>query len=107
MTGVLVFFTATPLALWALEQADVISGSRLIVDSGTGWAFLLLCFAWMFAIVLVGIIALELIWPSTRKLSPVARVRSWAAGQRRGRRYAQIAAIASKHGLDGVWGGGQ
>jgi ubiquinone biosynthesis protein len=99
ITGILVFVAGTPLGLWALESADVVVDGRLMVDDGIAVSFLLLIVGWLFAIVVIAIVAFEFLWPTKPGRNPVNTVRELFRRRDRARRYAQIVAIASRHGL--------
>lgn len=104
VTGVLVVVAGAPLALWALQQADVVDGDVLTVNDAIGALFLLLTIGWLFAIDVIAIVALEFLWPTRPLRNPVAVVREMFRRRDRARRYAEIIAIASRHGL-GVYRG--
>jgi ubiquinone biosynthesis protein len=99
ITGIVVFLAGTPIGLWALENADVIVDGRLVVDDGVAVSFLLLIVGWLFAIVVIAIIAFEFLWPTRPGRNPVNTVRELFRRRDRARRYAQIVTIASRHGL--------
>jgi ubiquinone biosynthesis protein len=99
VTGIVVFVAGTPLAVWALEQADVIDHGRVGVDDAIAALFLALTLGWMFAIVVIAIVALEFLWPTRPLRNPIAVVKDLFRRRDRARRYAQIIGIASRHGL--------
>ncbi|GAA2590153.1 ABC1 kinase family protein [Microbacterium binotii] len=104
VTGVLVVIAGAPLALWALQLADVVDGDVLTVDDAIGALFLLLTIGWLFAIDVIAIVALEFLWPTRPLRNPIVVVRDMFRRRDRARRYAEIIAIASRHGL-GVYRG--
>ncbi|MBZ4488251.1 AarF/UbiB family protein [Microbacterium sp. cx-55] len=99
ITGIVVFLAGTPLCVWALERADVVVGDRVVVDDGVAVLFLLLVFGWLFAVVVIAIVAFEFLWPTKPGRNPVTTVRELFRRRDRARRYAQILMIASRHGL--------
>lgn len=104
VVGAAVFVAGAPLALWALGQAGVVSGGSLVVDDAITILLLLLTLGWLFAIDVIAIVALELLWPTRPLRNPVSVMRDLFRRRDRARRYAQIIAIASRHGL-GVYRG--
>ena len=99
ITGGAVFVAASPVVAWALERAGVVAEGRLVVAGPLAVLFLVLTVGWVFAAVVGTIVTLEFLWPSRPVTGPVALVRDILARRDRSRRYAQIIAIASRHGL--------
>ncbi|KAA9108247.1 ABC1 kinase family protein [Microbacterium rhizomatis] len=99
VTALVVFVLALPIADWSLQQADVIVDGRIVVDDLIAVSFLALTFGWMFAAVVICIITLEFLWPSQGFRNPITTVRDLIRRRDRARRYAQILAIGSRHGL--------
>lgn len=99
ITGIVVFVAGTPLGVWALQRAGVIEGDRVVTDNGVGLLLLLLVVGWLFAIVVIAIVAFEFLWPTKPGRNPVTAVRELFRRRDRARRYAQILMIASRHGL--------
>lgn len=99
VSGVVVFVVGSPLALWSLESADVLDENGIAVDDAIAALFLALTGGWMLAVVVVAIVGLEFLWPTRPVGGPVGLVRGMFRRRDRARRYAQILAIASRHGL--------
>ncbi len=99
ITGAVVFVAASPVVAWTLERAGVVAGGRLVVAGPLAILFLVLTVGWVFAAVVGTIVTLEFLWPSRPITGPVALIRDILARRDRSRRYAQIVAIASRHGL--------
>ncbi|RUA27329.1 MAG: hypothetical protein DSY74_02110 [Actinobacteria bacterium] len=99
VTSAVVFLGSLPLTAWVFEQADVIDGDRVVVESPIVVAFVALVLGWIFAVVVVILVTLEFLWPSRPLGNPVTIVREAFRRRDRARRYAQIVAIASRHGL--------
>ncbi|MDQ1129513.1 AarF/ABC1/UbiB kinase family protein [Microbacterium sp. SORGH_AS_0888] len=99
LVAAVVFVLISPVAYWALEQSGVMRGEELVVGNALAVVFLALTLGWMFAIVVIALITLEFLWPTRPLTNPVTWVRDAYRRRDRARRYAQIIAIASKHGL--------
>lgn len=100
VTAVVVFALCVPIAVWSLEQAAVVTDEGAVrVASPIVLAFLAVVLGWMFAIVVVAIVTLEFLWPSHGLRNPVVAIREAFRRRDRARRYAQIVAIASRHGI--------
>ena len=100
LTALIVFLACLPLATWAMRETDVLDLDDNVTVSGPiALAFLALVAGWIFAIVVVVIVTLEFLWPSHRVRNPVSAIRDAFRRRDRARRYAQILAIASRHGL--------
>ena len=99
VTSAVVFLGSLPLTAWVFEQADVIDGDRVVVESPIVVAFVALVLGWIFAVVVVILVTLEFLWPSRPLGNPVTIVREAFRRRDRARRYAQSVAIASRHGL--------
>ncbi|MFT4306426.1 MAG: AarF/UbiB family protein [Microbacterium sp.] len=94
-----VFLLLSPVAYWTLEQSGVIEGERLVVDRPLALVFLALALGWVFAVVVIVLVTLEFLWPTRPLANPLTVVREAFLRRDRARRYAQIVAIASRHGL--------
>ncbi|MFF2372167.1 ABC1 kinase family protein [Agromyces sp. NPDC058110] len=103
VVSVLVVVAAAPGVLWVMTEAQVVKDDRLIVDDLVAAWFLVLITAWVLAIIMAVLTVLELLFPSRGARNPVVVMREWVARQRRARRFAKIASIASRHGLGGLW----
>lgn len=99
VVAALVFVLISPVAYWALGQAGVMHDDELVVGDALAVVFLALTLGWMFAIVVIALVTLEFLWPTRRLANPLTLVRDAFRRRDRARRYAQIIAIASRHGL--------
>ncbi|MFT4212622.1 MAG: AarF/UbiB family protein [Microbacterium sp.] len=99
VVAAVVFLLLSPVAYWALEQSGVIEGERLVVDGPLALVFLALTLGWVFAVVVIVLVTLEFLWPTRPLANPLTMVREAFLRRDRARRYAQIVAIASRHGL--------
>ncbi|TQJ29966.1 AarF/ABC1/UbiB kinase family protein [Microbacterium sp. SLBN-146] len=99
LTALVVFLLATPVAIWALTEADVYQDGAFVVAGPVALAFVALNLGWMFAAVFIVVMTLEFLWPSRRWRNPITVVRDAIRRRDRARRYAQILAIGSRHGL--------
>lgn len=102
LVSLVVFVVFAPLGVWVLRQAGIMRGSGVLADNPITIGFVLLVLAWMFAIVLIVLIALELMWPARVPVGPIRAIRGALHRRRRAMRYARIVAIASRHGLGGM-----
>lgn len=99
VVAVIVFVVGTPAVLWVLRESRVLDGDRFVVDGPIAAAFFALTMGWLFAAVVVVDLTIEFLWPSRRIGNPVTLVREAFRRRDRARRYAQIVAIASRHGV--------
>ncbi|WJL96803.1 AarF/UbiB family protein [Microbacterium sp. ET2] len=98
--SVLVFLVSAPVALWMLQRSGVLDDDFTFAVQGfIALAFLALTLGWMLAIVVAVIMAVEFLWPSRGFRNPVTAFRQALRRRDRARRYAQIVAIGSRHGL--------
>lgn len=98
--SVLVFLISAPVALWMLQRSGVLDDDFTFAVQGfIALAFLALTLGWMLAIVVAVIMAVEFLWPSRGFRNPVTAFRQALRRRDRARRYAQIVAIGSRHGL--------
>jgi len=105
--GLLVFACGLPFGRWVTAQTGVVSDDRSGVEGSTllAAAVVLLSIAWVFALGVALLVALELVWPTASLRNPVDTVRAALRQRRRTRRYAQILAIASRRGVGWVFHG--
>ena len=75
VTATVVFLGSLPLTVWVFEQADIIDGDRVVVESPIVLAFVALVLGWMFAVVVIVLVTLEFLWPSRPLGNPVTIVR--------------------------------
>jgi ubiquinone biosynthesis protein len=99
VTSLVVFALAAPIAVWSLSEADVYDDGRFVATGSVSIAFVALTIGWMFAAVVIAVMTLEFLWPSRRWRNPITVVRDAIRRRDRARRYAQILAIGSRHGL--------
>ncbi|NYF16764.1 ubiquinone biosynthesis protein [Microbacterium sp. AK009] len=98
--SVLVFLVSAPVGLWMLQRSGVLDDDFVFAVEGfIALAFLALTLGWMLAIVVAVIMAVEFLWPSRGFRNPVTAFRQALRRRDRARRYAQIVAIGSRHGL--------
>ncbi len=95
----IVFLLLSPVASWALGESGVIEGAHLVVEGPLAVVFLALTLGWMFAVVVIVLVTLEFLWPTRPLVNPITLVRDTFRRRDRAKRYAQIIAIASRHGL--------
>ncbi|MFG6444877.1 ABC1 kinase family protein [Microbacterium sp. P07] len=100
VVGLLVFSIGLPFANWTLDQSGLLVDERA---RDTGAALLALgvvalSIAWIFALGLAVLVALEAIFPTRPLPNPIEVVRGAIRQRKRTRRYFQILAIASRHG---------
>ena len=103
VTALVVFLAALPLATWALRVAGVVEGDRIVAETPIALSFVALTLGWLFAAVVVCVVTLEFAWPSHGIRNPITSVREAFRRRDRARRYTQILAIASRHGI-GLFG---
>lgn len=99
VVAAVVFLLAAPVAIWTLEQAEVYAGGVFTVSGPIAVAFLALTIGWMFAAVVIAVLTVEFLWPSRGWRDPVTVIRNAIRRRARAKRYAQILAIGSRHGL--------
>ena len=98
--SVLVFLVSAPVALWMLQRSGVYDADfTLAVEGFIALAFVALTLGWMLAIVVAVIMSVEFLWPSRGFRNPITAFRQALRRRDRARRYAQIVAIGSRHGL--------
>jgi ubiquinone biosynthesis protein len=98
--SVIVFLIGAPVALWILQRSGVLDADfRVAVEVLVAIAFVVLTLGWMFAIVVAVVMAVEFLWPSRGWRNPIQAFRQALRRRDRARRYAQIVAIGSRHGL--------
>jgi len=76
----------------------------LAVDPWVAFVAVVLVFAWAFVLSLCVLLVLELLVPTGTLPTPWRAVRRLRQGRRETRRYAQVVAIAVRHGLGGAFG---
>ncbi|WP_404433700.1 phosphotransferase [Microbacterium lacus] len=99
ITALVVFIVMSPVAVWTLTETDVYRDGQIIVSGSVALAMVALTIGWMLAVVVIVILTMEFLWPSHRWRNPVTIVRDALRRRDRARRYAQILAIGSRHGI--------
>ncbi|GAA1828849.1 AarF/UbiB family protein [Agromyces salentinus] len=105
----LVVFVASVSLLRAVELGSglLAPAGSLAVDRVIFVLFITVAAGWTVACGIGILVALELVWPTRHFGGPVAAVKAFRARRRRARRYAQVLAIASRHGLGPLVHGGK
>ncbi len=99
LTALVVFLLASPIAIWTLSEAEVYADGTFVAPGAVAVGFIAVTVGWMFAVVVIAVLTLEFLWPSHRMRNPISVVRDAIRRRDRARRYAQIVAIGSRHGL--------
>lgn len=110
VVGLLVVVIGIPFAEWVLRQTLGDDGTTLTaISADTVWlalGIIALALAWVFALGVAALVALEAIFPTHPLPNPIDVVRAALRQRKRTRRYLQILAIASRHGLGWMFHGG-
>jgi len=109
VVGLLVFFLGVPSAGWALRQTGLPDASSPIPAEDVWlWIGLIaLSLAWVFALGVAALVASEAIFPTRPLPNPIDVVRAALRQRKRTRRYLEILAIASRHGVGWMFHGGR
>lgn len=99
LTAFVVYFLSLPLVLWVLNITDVYEDGRFIVAEPVAFLFIAVAIAWVFTLVVIVLVALEMVWPSTQNWNPIRTVQELFRRRDRFKRYLKLARIASKYGL--------
>ncbi|WP_213813983.1 AarF/ABC1/UbiB kinase family protein [Glaciihabitans sp. dw_435] len=106
VVGVLVFVCGLPFGFWVAKQSGIVSASGALQSSALiATVVVVLSVAWVFAIGVGILVALELVWPTASLRNPITEIRAALRQRKRTRRYAQILAIASRRGVGWVFHG--
>lgn len=107
IVGLLVFVTGLPFASWVVDQTglDIDASSMTTATAIVAVSVILLSLAWVFAVGVAILVALEAIFPTRPLPNPIDAVRAALKQRKRTRRYLQILAIASKHGAGWLFHG--
>ncbi|WP_291054276.1 AarF/UbiB family protein [Herbiconiux sp.] len=100
VVGLLVFAAGLPFASWVLDGTGLQPDGQ-VQDARHALvvlAVVVLALAWVFALGIAVLVALEAIVPTRALPNPVDAVRAALRQRRRSKRYLQILAIASRHG---------
>ncbi len=103
--GLLVFFLGVPFADWVLRQTG--TSPEPAGEAGLWLALVALAIAWVFALGVAALVASEAIFPTRPLPNPVDLVRAALRQRKRTRRYLEILAIASRHGVGWLFHGGR
>lgn len=108
VVGLLVFFLGVPSAEWTLRQTGLPEGTTVIPAQDVWlWIGLIaLSLAWVFALGVATLVAIEAIFPTRPLPNPVDLVRAALRQRKRTRRYLEILTIASRHGVGWLFHGG-
>lgn len=109
VVGLLVFLLGVPSAGWTLRQTGLADASASIPSEDVWiWAGLItLSLAWVFALGVAALVASEAIFPTRPLPNPIDVVRAALRQRKRTRRYLEILAIASRHGVGWLFHGGR
>ncbi|WJS91486.1 ABC1 kinase family protein [Microbacterium testaceum] len=109
VVGLLVFLLGVPSAGWTLRQTGFPDVSTAIPPEDAWiWAGLItLSLAWVFALGVAALVASEAIFPTRPLPNPIDVVRAALRQRKRTRRYLEILAIASRHGVGWLFHGGR
>lgn len=109
VVGLLVFVLGVPSAAWTLRQTNLTqAGDQIPADDVWLWVGLVaLSLAWVFALGVAALVASEAIFPTRPLPNPVDLVRAALRQRKRTRRYLEILAIASRHGVGWLFHGGR
>ncbi|RFA08591.1 hypothetical protein B7R54_04630 [Subtercola boreus] len=107
VVGILVFVSALPFAFWVGERTGTVSsdGHGFQTSNTVGIIVIVLSVAWIFALGVAVLVALEALVPTRPMANPIDVVRGALAQRRRTRRYLQILEIASRHGAGFIFSG--
>ena len=107
VVGLLVFATGLPFASWLVDQTGLLidGETRSVRDAFIALAVVLLSVAWVFALGIGVLVALEVVFPTRPLPNPVDVVRAAIRQRKRTRRYVQIVGIATRHGAGWIFHG--
>ncbi|MEZ3157412.1 AarF/UbiB family protein [Microbacterium sp. BWR-S6Y] len=109
IVGLLVFFLGVPSAQWTLRQTGLTEATALVpaADVWLWIGLIVLSLAWVFALGVAALVASEAIFPTRPLPNPIDLVRAALRQRKRTRRYLEILAIASRHGVGWLFHGGR
>ncbi|MFB2556384.1 ABC1 kinase family protein [Herbiconiux liangxiaofengii] len=107
VVGLIVFATGLPFATWLLDQTGLLvdDRARSVRDAFVALAVVLLAVAWVFALGIGVLVALEAVFPTRPLPNPIDVVRASIRQRKRTRRYLEIVSIATRHGAGWVFHG--
>lgn len=100
LVGLLVFSVGLPFSNWMLDQSGLLVDRRTddVPTALLALAVVVVSLAWIFALGIAVLVALEAIFPTRPLPNPIDVARAGIRQRKRTRRYLQILAIASQHG---------
>ena len=107
VVGLMVFVAGVPSAGWVLAQTSLATPGRDVSGSDLWLALVItaLAIAWVFALGVAALVASEAIFPTRPLPHPIDVVRAALRQRKRTRRYLEILAIASRHGVGWMFHG--
>ncbi|MFB9181960.1 ABC1 kinase family protein [Dactylosporangium sucinum] len=100
VVAVAVFLGGSPLATQVAQASGLTNEDGTVaVPAAVAVVFVVLTFAWAFALGVAALVVSEALWPTGTVRNPVQLVRDAFRGRRRIRRYAEIMRILSAYGL--------
>ncbi|GLK18763.1 ABC1 kinase family protein [Herbiconiux flava] len=107
VVGLIVFATGLPFASWLVDQTGLLPDgqTRELRVALTVLAVVLLAVAWVFALGVGVLVALEAIVPTRPLPNPIDVVRAAVRRRKRTRRYLAIVGIATRHGAGWLFHG--
>ncbi|MER7274796.1 AarF/UbiB family protein [Dactylosporangium sp. NPDC000244] len=100
VVAVAVFLGGSPLTTQVAQAAGLTGEDGTVaVSAPVALVFIVLAFAWAFALGVAALVVAEALWPTGTVRNPVQWVRDAFRGRRRVRRYAEIMRILSSYGL--------
>jgi len=107
VVGLIVFATGLPFASWLVDQTGLLTDGRTedVRVALTVLAVVLLAVAWVFALGVGVLVALEAIVPTRPLPNPIDTVRAAIRRRKRTRRYLAIVGIATRHGAGWLFHG--
>ncbi len=101
VVGLIIIVGTQAMESVVLDTTGLSSHSALMVAPAKVVLVVVLVAAWVFALGLAALVVLEVVVPTGTLPTPLAFLTGWGTRRRRATRYAQIVAIAVKHGLGG------
>lgn len=107
--GLIVYFLGVPFAGWVLRQTGLSEGATPASEEEAWlWVGLIaLSISWVFALGVAALVASEAIFPTRPLPNPIDVIRAALRQRKRTRRYLEILAIASRHGVGWLFHGGR
>jgi ubiquinone biosynthesis protein len=108
VVGLLVFASGLPFASWVLDETRIADADGRVHEARlavVAIAVIVLSVAWVFAVGVAVLVALEAIFPTRPLPNPIDVVRAAIRQRKRSRRYLEILTIASRHGAGWLFHG--